>query len=167
MNGLEQSISTAAHIGGNEELDQNMLRVVDIIRSTDDAAQLAVSQVKSPRNSLDLHTRGWTAAAPRIMLAIAERIRSSVEALAIVNPGISAADDCSGVVTISLGVAFAQQDAAPETVAKWADDALYDAKRGGRNIVFLSNAHAAAETPDARQAAAQPGSAANSTSLMA
>jgi len=98
---------------------------------------------------------------------IAERIRSSVEALAIVNPGISAADDCSGVVTISLGVAFAQQDAAPETVAKWADDALYDAKRGGRNIVFLSNAHAAADRPHAGQAAAQPGPAANSTSMMA
>ncbi|MDP1883654.1 MAG: hypothetical protein Q8K88_12345, partial [Bradyrhizobium sp.] len=46
---------------------------------------------------------------------------------------------------ISLGVAFAREDVAPEIVAKWADDALYDAKRGGRNVVFLSNAHAAAE----------------------
>ncbi len=53
-------------------------------------------------------------------------------------------DGSAGVVTISLGVAFAQEDAAPEMVAKWADDALYDAKRGGRNVVFLSNAHAAA-----------------------
>jgi predicted signal transduction protein with EAL and GGDEF domain len=49
------------------------------------------------------------------------------------------------VVTISLGVAFAQEGAAPEIVAKRADDALYDAKRGGRNLVFLSNAHAAAD----------------------
>jgi diguanylate cyclase (GGDEF)-like protein len=78
--------------------------------------------------------RAWT---------IAQRIRSSVEALAIVNPGIHPADGSSGVVTISLGVAFAREDAAPEIVAKWADDALYDAKRGGRNVVFLSNAHAA------------------------
>ena len=59
-------------------------------------------------------------------------------------PECDPADDSTGVVTISLGVAFAQEGAAPEMVAKWADDALYDAKRGGRNIVFLSNAHAAA-----------------------
>jgi Diguanylate cyclase, GGDEF domain len=69
-------------------------------------------------------------------------------------------------VTISLGVAFAQEGAAPETVAKWADDALYDAKRGGRNIVFLSNANAA-DTPRAQQVAAPPGSTAKSASLMA
>jgi diguanylate cyclase (GGDEF)-like protein len=75
---------------------------------------------------------------------IAERIRASVEALAIVNPGVQPADDSTGMVTISLGVAFAKEGAAPEIVAKWADDALYDAKRGGRNVVFLSNAHATA-----------------------
>jgi len=88
-------------------------------------------------------------ALPDLAWTIAQRIRSSVEALGIVNPGIQPADG-SGLVTISLGVAFAQENAAPETVAKWADDALYDAKRGGRNIVFLSNGHAAGE--DTRQA---------------
>jgi diguanylate cyclase (GGDEF)-like protein len=105
---------------------------------------------------------------PDLAWTIAERIRSSVEALAIVNPGIPPADDSTCMVTISLGVAFAQEGAAPETVAKWADDALYDAKRGGRNIVFLSNANAAAaDTPRAQQVAAPPGSAAKSSSLMA
>ena len=105
---------------------------------------------------------------PDLAWTIAERIRSSVEALAIVNPGIPPADDSTCVVTISLGVAFALEDAAPETVAKWADDALYDAKRGGRNIVFLSNAHAAAaNASQAQQAATQPGSAANSSNMMA
>jgi diguanylate cyclase (GGDEF)-like protein len=84
-------------------------------------------------------------ASPDLAWTIAERIRSSVEALAIVNPGIDPADGCAGVVTISLGVAFAQEDAAPEIVAKWADDALYDAKREGRNRVFLSNPHSAAD----------------------
>ena len=59
-------------------------------------------------------------------------------------------------MTISLGVAFAQEDAAPETVAKWADDALYDAKRGGRNIVFLSNGRAAGEDVRHAQATAAP-----------
>lgn len=92
--------------------------------------------------------RAWT---------IAQRIRSSVEALAIVNPGIHAADGSSNVVTISLGVAFAREDAAPEIVAKWADDALYDAKRGGRNVVFLSNAHAAEGGRDAQPVAAAAG----------
>jgi len=100
-----------------------------------------------------------TGTSPDLAWTIAERIRSSVEALGILNPGIPAADDASCVVTISLGVAFAQQDAAPEMVAKWADDALYDAKRGGRNIVFLSNTHAAAPQ-------AQPGPAANSANMM-
>ena len=93
-------------------------------------------------------------ATPDLAWTIAQRIRSSVEALGIVNPGIQPMAGSPGVVTISLGVAFAQDGAAPETVAKWADDALYDAKRGGRNIVFLSNANAAAgDTPQAQPAA--------------
>ncbi|MBR1285792.1 diguanylate cyclase [Bradyrhizobium sp. AUGA SZCCT0177] len=84
-------------------------------------------------------------ATPDLAWTIAQRIRSAVETLGIVNPGIHPANDSASVVTISLGVAFAQENAAPEMVAKWADDALYDAKRGGRNIVFLSNAHVAGE----------------------
>ena len=96
-------------------------------------------------------------ASPDLAWTIAQRIRSSVEALAIVNPGIDPEDGATCVMTISLGVAFAQEGAAPEMVAKWADDALYDAKRGGRNIVFLSNAHAAGEDGrPAQPAAAQP-----------
>ncbi|MBR1209595.1 GGDEF domain-containing protein [Bradyrhizobium sp. JYMT SZCCT0180] len=96
-------------------------------------------------------------ATPDLAWTIAQRIRSAVEGLGIVNPGIHPADDSTCVVTISLGVAFAQENAAPEMVAKWADDALYDAKRGGRNIVFLSNAHAAGEDArDAQAVAVQP-----------
>jgi diguanylate cyclase (GGDEF)-like protein len=71
--------------------------------------------------------------------ALAERIRGAVERLAIANPGIHNASGPDGVVTISLGVAFAREDVAPEHVAKWADEALYDAKRSGRNVTFLSN----------------------------
>ena len=81
-----------------------------------------------------------THASPDLAWTIAERIRNAVEALGIVNPGLHPADDSDGVVTISLGVAFAHEGAAPETVAKWADESLYDAKRSGRNVVFLSNA---------------------------
>lgn len=97
-------------------------------------------------------------ASPDLAWTIAQRIRSSVEALAIVNPGIDPAAGAAGVVTISLGIAFAQDDVAPEIVAKWADDALYDAKRGGRNMVFLSNAGAAVDdTGPAPPAATTPG----------
>lgn len=95
-------------------------------------------------------------ATPDQAWTIAQRIRSSVEALGIVNPGIDPVAASSGVITISLGVAFAHEGAAPEMVAKWADDALYDAKRGGRNIVFLSNAHAAGESVRQAQAVAAP-----------
>ena len=95
-------------------------------------------------------------ATPDLAWTIAQRIRSSVEALGIVNPGFHP-EDGSGLVTISLGVAFAHEGAAPEMVAKWADDSLYDAKRCGRNVVFLSNAHAATENRrHAPPAAAQP-----------
>ncbi len=96
-------------------------------------------------------------ASPDLAWTIAQRIRSSVEALGIVNPGIQPEDSAACMVTISLGVAFAQENAAPETVAKWADDALYDAKRGGRNIVFLSNAHAVfGGAPQAQPVRTQP-----------
>jgi len=102
-------------------------------------------------------------ASPDLAWTIAERIRREVEALAIVNPGTDPADDSARVVTISLGVAFAHEAAAPDTVAKWADDALYDAKRCGRNTVFLSNAHA--DDDDARHAepGAQPHNSAPKT----
>ena len=84
-------------------------------------------------------------ATPDLAWTIAERIRQTVEALGIVNPGIRRGAGSDGLVTISLGIAFAREGVAPETVAKWADDSLYDAKRNGRNVVFLSTAHAAAD----------------------
>lgn len=97
-----------------------------------------------------------THASPDLAWTISERIRGSVESLGIVNPGFRHADGSPGLVTISLGVAFAREGVAPETVAKWADDSLYDAKRSGRNVVFLSTAHAAEEEHAASALAAQP-----------
>jgi diguanylate cyclase (GGDEF)-like protein len=144
---------TAGHAAGDECISRVAKSIEQSVRLGDDAVF---------RYGGEEFLVVLTDASPDLAWTIAERIRSSVEALGIVNPGIPPADgNC--VVTISLGVAFAQEDAAPDTVAKWADDALYDAKRGGRNIVFLSNAHAAA----AATPRAQPGSAANSSSMMA
>ena len=99
-------------------------------------------------------------AAPDLAWDIAERIRGAAEALGIVDPEVHPDDNAAGVVTISLGVAFAQEGAGPEMVAKWADDALYDAKRGGRNIVFLSNPHAVADDRRHPQASQGPGNSA-------
>jgi len=86
---------------------------------------------------------------PDLAWTLAERIRSAVEALGIVNPGIHRADGSSAVVTISLGVAFARDGAAAQLVAKWADDALYDAKRSGRNVVFMATDKAGGDAPPA------------------
>ena len=86
---------------------------------------------------------------PDLAWTLAERIRSAVEALGIVNPGIHRADGSSAVITISLGVAFARDGAAAQLVAKWADDALYDAKRSGRNVVFMATDKADDHAPAA------------------
>jgi diguanylate cyclase (GGDEF)-like protein len=85
---------------------------------------------------------------------IAERIRCAIEALALVNPGLTTRNGCAGLVTISLGVAFAQDDATPELVIQWADDALYDAKRSGKNMVVMAAAPAQSAEP---AASLQPG----------
>jgi diguanylate cyclase (GGDEF)-like protein len=139
---------TAGHAAGDECIRQVAKAIEGSVRLSDDAVFRYGGEeflVVLARVSPDL---AWT---------IAQRIRGSVEALGIVNPGIHPEDGVAGVVTISLGVAFAQEDAAPETVAKWADDALYDAKRGGRNIVFLSNAHAATTDSHAQPASTRRG----------
>ncbi len=130
---FKQLNDTAGHAAGDECIRRVAKTIEESVRVGEDAVFRYGGEeflVVLAQASSDL---AWT---------IAERIRSSVEALAIVNPGIHPVDRSASVVTISLGVAFAQEDAAPEIVAKWADDALYDAKRCGRNLVFLSNAHA-------------------------
>ena len=64
--------------------------------------------------------------------AIAERMRTAVERLAIANPG-----GLGGRVTVSAGHATvsATEALSPDLLASAADVALYEAKRGGRNRV--------------------------------
>ncbi|WP_292167297.1 GGDEF domain-containing protein [Mesorhizobium sp.] len=66
--------------------------------------------------------------------AVAERIRKSVEAAAIPNPGTRARR-----VTLSVGVAMQTADEAisPEQLQRHADTALYLAKERGRNRIVL------------------------------
>lgn len=71
-------------------------------------------------------------------LFVAERMRASVEALQIPHAG-SQVGPC---VTISVGVANAipRQRSQPDALVRAADEALYEAKRGGRNRVVSSKA---------------------------
>jgi diguanylate cyclase (GGDEF)-like protein len=68
-------------------------------------------------------------------LQVAERVRSDVEALHVPH-----AANPNSRVTVSIGVAVIapQPDDAAASLLKWADDALYDAKRAGRNRVHAA-----------------------------
>jgi len=64
---------------------------------------------------------------------VAEALRTGVEALGITHSSSS----ISKVVTISLGVAtlIPQRDSSPDQLIMAADQALYQAKRDGRNRI--------------------------------
>ncbi|PXX38885.1 diguanylate cyclase (GGDEF)-like protein [Aquitalea magnusonii] len=66
-------------------------------------------------------------------MALAEQIRSEVEALALPHPS----SGCSTVVTISIGIALAHAsiNQQPDWLVSTADAAVYQAKRQGRNQV--------------------------------
>lgn len=87
--------------------------------------------------------------------AVAARLRSAVAALRMPHGGLGNA----GHVTVSLGVASvvpAPADAGatggPEALVRAADQALYAAKQGGRDCVYLATADASGATrPDPRR----------------
>ncbi|MDB5523131.1 MAG: hypothetical protein JWM58_894 [Rhizobium sp.] len=69
-------------------------------------------------------------------MGAAEGIRAAIEALRIQHRGVAG----DHVVTASLGVASVRPaEYSLEELLKLADDALYDAKRKGRNAVSISN----------------------------
>jgi diguanylate cyclase (GGDEF)-like protein len=66
--------------------------------------------------------------------ALAEAVRAEIEALALPHPS-----SASGIVTASFGVAagIPQRDATGDALIRSADNALFEAKRAGRNRVRL------------------------------
>jgi diguanylate cyclase (GGDEF)-like protein len=74
---------------------------------------------------------------------VAEAARRGVEALGIDHPG----SRCAKVVTISIGAAtlIPHNDLAPETLIAAAEEALYEAKQGGRNQVRAADLTAATQ----------------------
>jgi diguanylate cyclase (GGDEF)-like protein len=112
------------------------------------AGDLALQAVAS---ALDLHARRpldvlaryggeefiglWVDVSQEAILALAERIRAAVQALALSHQYSAVASE----VTISIGVAFvlAPQLGGLEEAQRLADGALYQAKEQGRNRVVL------------------------------
>ncbi|MCY0147850.1 GGDEF domain-containing protein [Hoeflea sp. G2-23] len=66
--------------------------------------------------------------------AVAERIRKSVESFRLKTSG----DTPASRVTISIGLALWEGDQTPEMLINRADEALYDAKRNGRNQTVIA-----------------------------
>lgn len=77
---------------------------------------------------------------------LAERIRKAIESLAIPHPG----SDIAEYVTVSIGVVTAHTArlTSPEQVVALADDALYCAKKGGRNRISTTAENALLEAKD-------------------
>jgi len=122
---------SAGHAAGDECIQRVAHAIEQTVRSGDDSVFRYGGEEFLIILTKTTPERAWHAV---------ERIRCKIEALGIVNPGAPPANGGNGVVTMSLGVAFADDDAAPEMITRWADEALYDAKRSGRNATFLSTA---------------------------
>ncbi len=119
---------TYGHLAGNDALRRVAQTIRETVRAVDFPARyggeefaVIVPQVDAPS-----------------LIAIAERIRSNIEALPAPVDG--------AVVTVSIGGALYPEDGADrETLFRAADERLYQAKEGGRNKVIVDGV----VTPDA------------------
>jgi len=109
---------TYGHLAGNDALQRVARAIREAVRVVDFPARYGGEEFAVILPQLD---------APALA-AIAERIRSSVEAMP--------APDNGSQVTISIGAAMYPDDGAkPEALFRAADERLYAAKEGGRNRV--------------------------------
>ncbi|WP_041453672.1 diguanylate cyclase [Anaeromyxobacter dehalogenans] len=77
-------------------------------------------------------------------LAVAERIWKELSARSYPVPAGSAEPDTAIQVTASMGIAFypSKDIGSPEALVRYADEALYQAKKAGRNTICLYQAQA-------------------------
>jgi diguanylate cyclase (GGDEF)-like protein len=111
------------HPAGDECLRQVSRTLLRAVRDTDTVARFGGEEFVAVLPGADLDTA----------VAVAERMRAAVAAL--VHPHELAE---SGIVTVSIGVAAVIPDRTGlhETLIKMADEALYSAKRAGRNRII-------------------------------
>jgi diguanylate cyclase (GGDEF)-like protein/PAS domain S-box-containing protein len=119
------------HLAGDDCLCAVAAAVIGAVRATDRVARYGGEEIAVILPS--------TSSAGAV--AAAEKVRSAVEALQIIHTGNL---KCGGLVTVSIGVAtaFVRQseatDAMPESLIRAADNAMYKAKREGRNRVVTA-----------------------------
>jgi diguanylate cyclase (GGDEF)-like protein len=137
---------SVGHQAGDEVLCEVANRIKQELRANDTLARFGGEEF------IVLLTQTGHAAA----LQIAERIRHSVAARSIDYKGVNANGDGRLDSTVSIGIASiapgadeAAQTLMQQVIAQ-ADQALYQAKAGGRNRVVSDTQPAAAETPAMR-----------------
>jgi two-component system, cell cycle response regulator len=121
---FKQFNDSAGHAAGDEVLRAVAAALAGECRSADKAYRYGGEELLVALSDQD--AEGATAAA--------ERMRASIEALAIAHPGLTP----PGVLTISGGIATFRAGDDIERLLSRADEALYEAKRAGRNRVLAS-----------------------------
>ena len=115
---------TYGHAAGDEVLVELSRRVIDHVRSVDTVARLGGEEFVAvlPDTERD------------VALVVAERLRYTVaeEDFVLKSAGTSRS------VTMSIGISMVQPDDGIDSLLNRADEALYAAKNGGRNLVILA-----------------------------
>jgi diguanylate cyclase (GGDEF)-like protein len=113
---------THGHAAGDDAIRHVAETIGGSIRTTDKAARFGGEEFVVLLREIDQETA----------ILLAERIRKSIEA-AVVRHG-----DTTIAMTVSIGLAlFADRDRDVQDVIERADQALYVAKKSGRNRTFL------------------------------
>ncbi|WP_169568623.1 PleD family two-component system response regulator [Sneathiella limimaris] len=116
---------THGHDVGDEVLKQFAGRMIKSVRGIDLACRYGGEEFVVVMPDTDL----------AVALGVAERLRKEVGDSPFHIPGVNLTLD----ITCSIGVAMANQEETTESLIKRADEALYQAKRDGRNRVVTAS----------------------------